>query len=289
MRADVIDQIGPGRVRSAVANRSLRALWPRVLVEGRRWADLRTRGAAALLAFGPESVLTGRTAAQLHGCDAAATPKTHLLLPYEHYVRPRFGLVTHHAHASLFRDDIEVVDGLRVLALDRVVADLLCDARRREALAVADQALGKQPEDVRERYRMLLRRRLDERPDRRRTIQGYDLLALATGRAESPPESWLLLQIADLGFPLPEVNWQLRSAWGTEIYRLDLAWPDLRIVLEYDGLDVHAERGAEDAARQNDLERRGWIVIRVTVADLSDPSHLAARLHEAFRHRGFTW
>ena len=95
--------------------------------------------------------------------------------------------------------------------------------------------------------------------------------------------------IIERGFPLPEVNFSLRSPAGREVYRLDLAWPGLRIAVEYDGHAVHAGREEEDAAREEDLRRRGWIVVRARAADLADPTRLLAELRAAFAQRGYTW
>jgi hypothetical protein len=287
LRTDVAAQLGAYGTRRALRDGSLRPLWPRVLVESRRWADPLTRGSAALLSLGPRAVLCGATAAQLHGCSAMATPQIHVVVPYEHYARPQRGLVVH--NGVFYRDDVEEIDGLRVLALDRVVTDLLCGSGSGDALAVADQALARQPEGERDRYRARIGNRIDTRRDRRGTIRGRELLALATGRAESPPESWLMLILVELGFPHPEANWPIRSPSGREIYRLDLAWPDLRIAVEYDGHAVHTERVAEDEARDDDLRRRGWIVVHVTAEGLADRGDLAARLRAAFRERGYTW
>src|SRR5262249_53959251 len=69
-------------------------------------------------------------------------------------------------------------------------------------------------------------------------------------------------------------------------YVLDLCWPELRIALEYDGYEAHEYRLDRDAQRDLDLERRGWITIRATAADLREPSALLARLDDAFCARG---
>jgi hypothetical protein len=82
------------------------------------------------------------------------------------------------------------------------------------------------------------------------------------------------------------VNWSLEGPDGREIYRLDLSWPELRIVVEYYGYAVHAGRTAEDEARADDLRRRGWIVLVVRVDDLKDPGPFERRLDDAFRRRG---
>jgi uncharacterized protein DUF559 len=65
-------------------------------------------------------------------------------------------------------------------------------------------------------------------------------------------------------------------------YVLDLCWQDLRIALEYDGYEAHEYRLDRDVERDLDLERRGWITIRATAADLREPTALLARLDDAF-------
>lgn len=95
--------------------------------------------------------------------------------------------------------------------------------------------------------------------------------------------------LIESGFPLPDVNFSLLSPSGCELYRLDLAWPHLRIAVEYDGHAVHAGREEEDAAREDDLRKRGWIIVRARSADLVDPTRLLTELRAAFARRGYTW
>ena len=95
--------------------------------------------------------------------------------------------------------------------------------------------------------------------------------------------------LIEQGFPLPEVNFRILSPAGRELYRLDLAWPSLRIAVEYDGHAAHADRDEQDAARDDDLRRRGWIVVHATAADLADPARFLAELRRAFARRGYTW
>jgi very-short-patch-repair endonuclease len=93
----------------------------------------------------------------------------------------------------------------------------------------------------------------------------------------------------DLGYPPPEVNWSIRDIAGVELYRLDLAWPDHRISIEYNGYAEHAGREIEDEQRAVELRRRGWIVIVATKDDLSDSQRLDRALREAFERRGYRW
>lgn len=261
-------------------------MWPGVVVEGERALDVRTRAAAAMLTTNAAAVVCGPTAATLHGCVAASSADTHVLLPYGRSPRERRGLVVH--HSCFFQEQVVVLDGLRVLTLPQVVADLLCTARPADALAIGDESL-RMAEPHCEELRKAVSDRIRARPDPRGTVRGAHLWELASPRAESPPESWIRLLLIEQGFPLPDVNFGILSPAGQELFRLDLAWPELRIAVEYDGHAFHAGREEHDEARDEDLRRRGWIVIHARAADLADPSRLFAEVRAAFARRGYTW
>lgn len=73
------------------------------------------------------------------------------------------------------------------------------------------------------------------------------------------------------------------------IARIDLAYPELKIAIEYEG-DGHRTNKKQwriDIQRQRDLEARGWIVIRLTELDLRDDAKsLIARIRGAIASRG---
>jgi very-short-patch-repair endonuclease len=85
---------------------------------------------------------------------------------------------------------------------------------------------------------------------------------------------------------VPQPQHSIRALDGKEIWRLDFAWPDLKIALEYDGYEAHERRAVQDAARDEDLRRRGWVVIRATATDMREPTLLLGRLRAAFAKRG---
>jgi Protein of unknown function (DUF559) len=285
-RTALVRVIGRHQLVNALRADVLRPLWTGVVVETARLLDPRTRAAAALLTVGPEAVLCGPTAAVLHGCTALEPADVHVLVPYQCRPRNRPGLIIH--HSCFYADQVVELDGLRSLTLEHIVADLLCTARTADALAVGDEVLRRAGSRCEELRRAVVDR-LRARPDPRGTVRGAGLWDLASPRAESAPESWIRMLLIEHGFPLPEVNFVLLSPTGRALYRLDLAWPQLRIALEYDGHAVHAGREDADAAREDDLSRRGWIVVRARAADLADPTRITTELRAAFAARGYTW
>lgn len=282
-RAAAIERIGRHQVRVALQDGRLVPLWPRTLVERERLADPQTRAASAVLSTGEGAVLVNQTALYLHGCGAARATPIHLRVPYNRWPAGRRGVLLHHGRVD--PTDIVEVAGLPVHSLAASLAEVCCTGPRRMALACCDQALGRFTEDMRPRFKDIIAQQLALRLDRRGTLQAERVLSLATGLTESPAESSIMLVIVESGFPPPTPQHTVRSPRGHEIYRLDFAWVNLGIALEYDGYAVHEGREREDAERAEDLQRRGWVVVRASAPDLTDPTRLIAELSEAFRHR----
>lgn len=283
-RSDANALYGRYEVRSAIRTGSLHVPWPGVLVDPARSTEPLTIISSAWLAVGRDALVTGPSAAVLHGFTALPATPVHLVVPYDSRQRGRAGIVVHKGGALV--DDRDERLGLPVLRVERVISDLACTASPPDALAVIDQALAGVAEADRPAFRRRLRDRLQDRADPRGTRIGRRLVDLATGRAESPAESWWLWRVVDLGFPVPEVNFWIQDLDGVGLFRLDLAWPDLRIALEHNGYAAHRGREAHDTARLTDLERRSWSVIVVESDDLSSICRMETELHEAFLERG---
>lgn len=256
-----------------------------VLVARDRQLELRTRAAAALLLAGPRAALTSHTAAALFGCTAANGGQIHILVDYHRRLDSMPGVAV---HKGLYDEqDVMPLDGLRVVSFEYALAELLCRAPRRDALACLDQALALTPPEHRNEFRAEVLHRIGVRRDPRGRRRSQVLLDLASGLAESPAESWLLLSLFDAGFPVPTQQLPVLDIHGWEVYRLDFGWEEPRVAVEYDGYVAHVDRAVRDAVRDRDLQRRGWIVIRATADDLADPSRLHAEIRRAFWRRRF--
>ncbi|MGI8308317.1 hypothetical protein [Saccharopolyspora hattusasensis] len=153
--------------------------WYGVVIPAARVHDQLTRAAAALLRAGPHAVLSGATAAAMHGCDSAAGGVVHVTIPYDRELRSQPDLVIHQAWVR--ECDVVELDGLRTQALDVAICELLCTGEQRPALDCLEQALA-QLGDTAERFRALVAERLARRRDRRGTRQAAALLQLAWSR-----------------------------------------------------------------------------------------------------------
>ena len=93
----------------------------------------------------------------------------------------------------------------------------------------------------------------------------------------SPKALQVLEWIVDAGLPRPVVEHRVRV--GRRSFDVDLAYPELQVAIEYDGWDSHRSRSsfASDRARQNELELRGWLVLRFTATSTRDDVVRAVR------------
>lgn len=273
--------LGDYGLRTAVDSGQLVGFGRGVLLAADRQNELRTRAAGATLLAGPDSVLIRSTAASLHGYCAIGSYPVHIRVPYHRRVRSRAGMLVHQGPI----DEHQIVhrDGLRVLRLAPLLADLLGAATRRGALGCADEILRGLPAPARADFRDEVAGLLATDPDRRGTRRATMLLGLATGLPESPAQSAVLLILVDAGLPVPRCQHPVHDAGGQVVHCLDFAWPEERIALEYDG---DGGGGADNApAREADLRRRGWLVVHARAADLAEPAALSAQLKEVLAHR----
>jgi hypothetical protein len=257
--------------------------WRGVLIHAADSLNLPTLAQAALIHVGQPAALSGATSLALHGISAAASTVIHLSVPPAKRARSKPGLVVHRAEYQ--PSDVVEIEGLPAFSLDLALADYLCDGDEQTAFAAVDQAMAGLPPDHCRTLRNNVRDRLVDRRNRRGIHRAQMLLALATGKAESPPESILRLIVVEAGFPVPEAQFEIADIEGRKLYVLDMAWPELRIALEYDGFAAHEERHERDAQRDARMAGRGWATIRATAADLREPSRVLAELRAAFTLR----
>lgn len=98
--------------------------------------------------------------------------------------------------------------------------------------------------------------------------------------AESPGESWVRAMLARAGAPRPVCN--LSIDVGGLTFRLDIAWPEAKLAVEYDGEEHHGPRQREhDAWRRRLLNQAGWTIIVIRKGDLAGMDKIAALVKQA--------
>jgi hypothetical protein len=104
------------------------------------------------------------------------------------------------------------------------------------------------------------------------------------GRSESRPESLIRVACLRAGLPAP-VPQHVVMAGDEFLGRVDLAWPEARLIVEYEGAHHFDElQIRRDDRRYERLVAAGWRVIRLSSADLHDLPAVVERIARALAH-----
>ena len=250
--------------------------WKRIGAELYRWAELPEDHWLTLSAWRrvlpPEIVFVGATAAWLHGLDLNPTSPVQVAVPPCSGLRSRSGLVV--CRSEIPRAEMVSIRRLRATTLPRTLAELCVRLSAVEALVAIDMAVQKHLVDSN-----ALADYAEKIRGRRGSARLHSLAVLAAP-AESPMETrlrWLLIQA---GLPRPKVQTKLGDT-ARFAGRVDLYYPEARLVIEYDGGN-HRERLFEDDRRQNLLANAGYRLLRFTAADVyRHPDVTVALVREA--------
>ncbi|MFY1625340.1 hypothetical protein ACN268_19380 [Micromonospora sp. WMMD735] len=106
--------------------------------------------------------------------------------------------------------------------------------------------------------------------DRRGGVRARRVFELSDPAAQSPPESHLRVRLVLAGLPRPVAQHPVRLPSGLVLHP-DLAWPEFRVAVEYDGRwHSDPEQLHRDRRRLNHLIAAGWTVLHVTSRRLRD-------------------
>jgi hypothetical protein len=194
-------------------------------------------------------------------------------------------------HQGVLLDgDVVVRNGVEVTSPHRTPLDITTVAGVEASLAVVNHFLHEgltSPERLQERYETMRHDPFTMRTDL--------VLRLADGRIESLGESRTFFLCWRAGLPAPVPQWQVYDA-GRLVARLDFAWPELKVWLEFDGREKYVkflkpgESVVDVVLREKERESMiseitGWRCIRITWADLQYPERTAARILTFLRQR----
>lgn len=207
------------------------------------------------------------TSAALWGMPIPPAPDTALhisAVPPAREPRTR-GVVGH--RLALDSDDITLLDELPVASRTATWAQLAESLRVEDLVAAGDWILSQG--DSRAELDAVART-----ARRRGAVALREAVALVRHGSESPRESIVRCILVRADLPEPELNWTLCTHAGTFVARLDMAYPQHRVAVEYDGRQ-HAdpEQFRRDADRWRAIAEEGWTLIRVVAHHLAAPQH----------------
>jgi hypothetical protein len=260
--------IGAGAIKYRVAPGRLHRIHNGVYAVGHTVLGWQGRMMAAVLACGPDTLVSHRCAATVWGLRGVGGGPVHVIAPG----RSRRGIVVHRAR-QLHDEDRAVRDGMPVTSLARTLLDLAEIGSRRDVERGIEEAERQRLFDLRAVERLLARSR-GRRGQRALAAAMSDWLPDAE-LTRSELERHFLSLCRDAGLPLPAAN---ATVEGHEV---DAFWPNRRLVVELDSRAYHHTRAAfeRDRVRDATLQIAGHRVLRVTHRRLEqEPAAVAEAL-----------
>ena len=261
---------GPEAIRHRLATGRLHRLWPGVYIAGRPRLTQHGHWMGAVLACGPEAVLSHRTAAALWGLvSIGGGPIDEVSVP-KHVRRRPSGIVVHRRF-NLAPDDLAVRHGIPVTSPVCTLIDLASALGGDELEAVVNAADRLDLADPDQ-----LRAALDRAPPR----AGVGILRRLLDRltftlTDSALERRFLPLARRAGLPPPLTRQVVNG------YQVDFWWPALGLVVETDGLRYHRTpaQQARDRLRDQAHTTAGLTHLRFTHAQVAyQPDQVVATL-----------
>jgi len=272
--AQILSRISRRQLQSAVNCGVLERMWQGIYCLG--GPDLPTRLRGLDLSCGARVPVCLGTAAAIHGFDTEQPIDLHVLEPIGSRLRSCDGLVVHRRDGA----PLKIVQERLATTASWTAIEVARTLRRPRALATLDAALRSGSCARSDLWRAAL-----DQAGRRGIVAVRNLIALADGRAESPMESEARLVMIDGGLPVPELQYEVVDGNG-QVRRLDFAWPEQQLAVEYDGVDWHGNPDAlrKDRRRTAALMDAGWSVIAIVFEDVRHrQGEMVARISRQLR------
>jgi len=227
------------------------------------------------------------TAAALWGLPLPGNvdPRLHVSYPNGCRAPRTVGVIGH--HLVMRPDEIVELDGLRLTSPARTWCDLAGVIGFESLIAAADRAVWhRDPLTSIEELADMAQRH----PGRRGRPIRLAALPWISDRSESRPETILRVRFVRAGLPHPAINVDVFDVAGVFVGRPDIAFPDYRESIEYEG-DGHRtsrKQWYRDLERVPRFEAVGWHVTRAASPDLDARSiPLILRVAHQLRTKGW--
>lgn len=271
-----------GITSSALRGRQWRRVFHGVWVHADVPDTRELRLAAARLVLPTPFVLRGPTAAWAYRADVRRDDDldVHIYVTTGSRVRQRPGLYP--LEASLAPEDVRESGGWLLTSPARTAFDCLRLPNEVESIVFADALihLGRTSSSEIAAY-------VASHPGNRNCRLAERRLRDVEPKSESPMETRLRLLLVRAGLPRPSAQWVVHDEAGTFVARLDLAWPDFKVSIEYDGAQHWAERRHDDRRRAA-ARSLGWHIDVVSAEDYyGTPDDIVVMVRRALAARGW--
>lgn len=256
--AELRRRLGRAAFESLVSHGELIPVWTGIYSQDD--ADQLTRLRGLDLRAGESVAICLGTAAAAYGFDTERGRDLHVLTPAGHQLRSSDGLVVHRRDGA----PLTVVAGRPATEPAWTAVEVARGLRRPRALATLDAALRSGTCDQRQ-----LRAAAYRQAGRRGIVHVRELIPHAAPEAESPMESEARLAMLDGGLPPPTLQYEIIDRTG-QTWRVDFAWPERLVAVEYDGFIWHSDPDAlrRDRQKRAALTEVGWRTMSIVADDV---------------------
>lgn len=234
---------------------------------------------AALACHFDSAFASHASAARVWRVPVQTRPGEHVTVPDQAHRLRRAGITTHHRPGAA----IVVREGVRVSALVDLFVELAEELSLVELVVAGDWMVRRHRVGIKELRRAAMRA---TGPHARLARQAARYVR---ARVDSPMETRLRMLIVLAGLPEPEVNMTVRLVDGDEVRRFDLCWPEVRVVVEYDGRH-HVERVEQweaDLDRREEIDDDEWRTLVVVASGIyTEPERTVRRVFRLLERRG---
>lgn len=274
-RGDALDSgVAASTFRGQRFNRVFRGIY----VDSRVRMTPQLRVQAAVLAAGASSFASHVSAARWYGVPIPTVPDEHVTVPTAGDRGQRNGIVHHVSRA----DRVVEVRGLRVSTPGRMFVELGDMLSLVDLVVVGDHLVRTGLVRVEQLIEVAAASDLPGAALARRAA------AYVREGVDSVMETRLRMLIVLAGLPEPRVNLTLRTWDGDPYRKYDLSYPEVRVIVEYDGRH-HIEREAhweDDLARREAIDDDGWRILVVVASGIfKDPQQTVDRVWRLLRKR----
>ncbi len=274
------DAIAVGIERKLLRSSRYRRIFRGVYIDAtvKQTAEIKARAALAL--HPPDAFASHQTAAALRGLPVPACDRAHVTVMQQEQRVQRYGVA---CHVACSETSVAQVKGVRVSSALDLFIELSGVLSLIDVVIVGDAMV---------RARMFTAHELrkfcasTKRWHSRRARRGA---AYVRDGVASPMETRLRMLLVLAGLPEPKVNHEIVDRNGRVLRRLDLSYPAIKLIVEYNGRQ-HAddpEQYSVDIDRREEFDDEEWrLMVVVSKGIFKEPERTVMRVARALRKRG---
>ncbi len=241
-----------------------------------RWAEptWMQRVWSAHLWAGPLATFSHRTAAALWQLDGVKLDRIEMSGPIQ---RHRVEWLLIHRTAPIPKQMQRIRNGLPLTSPARTLVDLAAVCGENELERAMEHAFRRRIASVDEVHHALRRMPTQGKAGTGRVLRLLEQGLFST-ETHSELERQALRMFRRFGLPEPIFQYEV-VADDLVLGFVDFAWPKAKVIVEAEGFQFHSGREVweSDINRYNAMAIRGWTVLRLTQADLRDPTNAFAK------------